>query len=206
MIQTNDGGILLRELSHRTANTLQVAVAALHLGRRGRSDLIDDALDRIGGAADLHGLLANVPAARDPLDALVDICHATRRAAGASARVELDFDLRPVEIPPDSAGPIGMIVTELVSNSIRHAFGGGPGRISVSIGPSPAGVEIAVEDDGSCAGWSRSGGQGRGIVDGLAAALGGVLIRTRTPSGSARVVMTLPPSRRSREAIATEAA
>ena len=193
MMETNDGGILLRELSHRTANTLQVAVAALHLGRRGRGDLIDAALDRIGGAADLHGLLANVPASRDPMDALVDICHATRRAAGASARVELDFDLRPVEIAPTSAGPIGMIVTELVSNSIRHAFGDGPGRISVSIGPSPAGVEIAIEDDGSCEGWSRSGGQGRGIVDGLAAALGGVLVRTRTPSGSARVVVKLPP-------------
>jgi two-component sensor histidine kinase len=206
MMDMTGEDILLRELSHRTANSLQVAVAALHLGRRGRNDLFEEALDRIGGAAELHGLLGQAPASLDQMQALVAICHATRRAAGASASVRLDFDLQPVDIPIASTRPVGMILSELVSNSIRHAFQNGTGRIAVSVGASGGGVEIAVEDDGSCAGWSRPDGQGHGIVDGLAHSVGGHVVRMRTAKGSARVVLTLPASQPERLAGGAEAA
>jgi two-component sensor histidine kinase len=67
-----------------------------------------------------------------------------------SADVELHLDVENIPVFVDTAIPCGLIVNELVSNSLQHAFPEGrKGRVSVGLhAPRGGGVEIAIADDG----------------------------------------------------------
>lgn len=183
----------MRELSHRTANALQRAIAAVHLSRRGNLDHLDDAMECLSGAAELHSILAEH--GLDPVDLaerLKLVAMMTRQACGAAAVVQLVFDADRVIVSTEDARRVSMIVSELVGNSIRHAFPDQVGSILVLVRDDGRHTGVMVEDDGVCEGWSRAGGQGIGIVDDLARALGGATKRTILPSGGSRVQIVIP--------------
>ncbi len=185
--------IYVRELSHRTANVLQAAIAAVHLGRRGGTRFLDEAMERLNGAAELHVILARKDdVAIDLGERVADVCLATRKVEGASEGVDFVFDLEEVLVAGEDARRIGMIVSELVGNSIRHAFPEGRGWIMIALKDDGFTSGIVVEDNGVCEGWSRPDGQGCGIVDALAKGIGGDVRRMRTPGGSSRVEVVLP--------------
>ena len=83
---------------------------------------------------------------------------------------------------------LGLIVTELVINALKHAFpDGAGGTIKVSYFSSTTGWRLAVADDG--AGMSQvevvpRSGLGTSIVGALCAQLGGKLVITSGPSGT----------------------
>jgi two-component sensor histidine kinase len=93
--------------------------------------------------------------------------------------------------------PIGLIVGEIVSNSMKHAFGDrAAGRVEVSLLRAGERFELRIADDGiglrdgaaSRAGEARDdGGIGFLLVDALASQLGGELDRA-TDGGLAYLV------------------
>lgn len=188
----NCAGLYYREMAHRTANVLQRAIAAVHLCRRGNPDHLDEAMICLRGAADLHILLSEQGS--EPVDLGDRIrlaAMATASACGAPS-IEFEFDLPRIVTAPSHARHVSMVICELVSNSIRHAFAGGPGTVLVSISDDSKRTLLRVRDDGRCSRWLRDGGQGHGIVDALATSLGGVVRRKRTKSGSAVVDVVVP--------------
>jgi two-component sensor histidine kinase len=90
---------------------------------------------------------------------LTRLCHGLFKSFGVQAgQVGIDLDLEPVLLPMDTAIPCGLIVNELVSNSLRHAFPGsrtGTIRIALSreedekyrLNVSDDGVGMAVKPD-----------------------------------------------------------
>jgi len=66
------------------------------------------------------------------------------------SRVDLDFDLDPVELGIDQALPCALILNELVSNAFKYAFPGGKaGQIRIFFRrPEPERCELIVRDDG----------------------------------------------------------
>jgi two-component sensor histidine kinase len=55
-----------------------------------------------------------------------------------------------VTVPLKIASPVGLILTELITNAIKHAFPGGrSGTISVTLNKTANGVALSVEDDGA---------------------------------------------------------
>jgi two-component sensor histidine kinase len=101
----------------------------------------------------------------------------------------------PLRVGLDFAIPLGLLVTELVTNSMKHAFAGGPGAIEVSLREPEAGqVELRVADDGK--GYdpeaSKAAGPslGASIVSGLVQQLKGVL--TVSIDGGTHSVVRLP--------------
>lgn len=182
-----------REMAHRTANVLQRALAAVHLSRRGNPDHLDHAMECLAGASELHALL--IDRSMEPVDLgerLKLVALSTGRACGADATVELAFDVQTLVVAAEHARRISMILSELVENSVRHAFRGAPGSILVFIRDDGWHTGLLVEDDGLCESWARAGGQGHAIVDGLARSLGASVRRGRSDAGGARVELVMP--------------
>jgi two-component sensor histidine kinase len=109
--------------------------------------------------------------------------------------VSLAVDAVPLKVDLDFAIPLGMIVTELVSNSLKHAFGDGGGKISVALGPNANGfVVLTVADDGcgqteAEARAPDAAAIGFKIVKGLVRQIGGT-ISVRNHKGTTTEVLT----------------
>jgi two-component sensor histidine kinase len=100
------------------------------------------------------------------------------RAHGSAAPgVRLTLDLAPVSLPVNAAVPCGLILNELVSNALKHAFGGRDGgEVAVSLrGGAQGRVRLCVRDDGRGlpAGfdWSQAQSLGLRLVQMLAGQL-----------------------------------
>ena len=67
-----------------------------------------------------------------------------------SCRISLLVDVEEISFPIDTAIPCGLIIHELVSNSLKHAFPEGrSGEVRIGLSTSPERrIELRVEDDG----------------------------------------------------------
>ncbi len=122
--------VLLREIHHRVKNNLAVIASLLtlqasHCGGELDGDAIQDLHQRIRSMALAHKRLyesKNLAAldARDYLGALADDLMAAY--GNALAHITMEKDIQDVPMNLDTAVPVGLLLTELVSNSLKHAF------------------------------------------------------------------------------------
>ena len=104
-----------------------------------------------------------------------------------------DFDA--AKMPLDRAVPVGLIVNELVTNSLRYAFDdeGGAIHIAFRLNQMIGEAELSVRDSGRRMGPTRPGSFGLRLVESLARQLGGRLTTGDVPKGTMRTV-TFPYS------------
>jgi PAS domain S-box-containing protein len=150
--------VLLREIHHRVKNNLQIISSLLNLqSRRIDDDQVRKSFqasqDRIRSMALVHERLyqSNDLAKVDFLDYInVLIPHLLRSQAVDPDRIDLAIDADQVFLDIESAIPCGLIIGELLSNSLKHAFPDGRrGRIDVSLKPKEDGrLLLCVSDDG----------------------------------------------------------
>lgn len=147
---------LLKEVYHRVKNNLQVVQSLLSLQARtvadaAARDALSGMAQRVRAMALVHEQLYQAPSlASVPLPKYVHALLGQLAAASPhDGAVHIDTDVAEVEVPPDTAIPLGLLLTELVGNSLKHAFALGlPGHVRVSVQPADDGVRIAVADDG----------------------------------------------------------
>jgi two-component sensor histidine kinase len=84
-----------------------------------------------------------------------------------------------VQVELDTATALGIVVTELVNNAYLHAFGGGAGRIAVTLRLDGANASIAIQDDGAGFAEVPTGRRGMGLVRRLVEQVGGNLTLRR---------------------------
>ncbi|AEJ60538.1 signal transduction histidine kinase [Spirochaeta thermophila DSM 6578] len=122
---------LLKEVHHRTKNTLQLIVSLLSLkGADAHCEadrkLLSDIETRVRALALLYNrlyqeeLLARVDLShylRDVVDTIVQIGHTTPHL------IQRHLKLSPLQLPPGKAVPLALILTECLLNSLTHAFG-----------------------------------------------------------------------------------
>lgn len=189
---------LQQEANHRIANNLSVIAGLVRLhaadassqaGARFSGAEVRLILEEIGSRIDtvgrLHRLLSDVPdGTAVELGAYVsDTAHAL--VSSLADEDQVDFTFRSAAgcyLDPNQAAPVALIVSELVTNSIKHAHpAGAPGKIRIRCGSGLGGtVYVEVEDDGvglpeDFDPW-KSGGLGFQVVRGLAQQLGARLI------------------------------
>lgn len=143
--------LLIREVHHRVANSLQLVRTMLSLQARGASEDARRELDVISGRimsiAAVHRRLHESSAGADTdastyLKALLADMGGLLDAPGG--RRTLDVQVDSVRVPPETLTALGLITTELVSNAAKH----GQGRITVAMREVPAGIELVVSDEG----------------------------------------------------------
>ncbi len=187
--------VLLQELQHRVANSLQIIASVLmQSARRVLSDetrgYLRDAHHRIMSVASMQRQLALTSHGDVELRPyFTELC----ASIGASmirdhTRMTLTADIDGSSVPAEISVSLGLIVTELVINALKHAFPENrEGQIRVSYRTTGTGWRLAVTDDGvgmSHAQAEPKIGLGTSIVGALSSQLGGKLVVTSAPSGT----------------------
>jgi two-component sensor histidine kinase len=171
--------ILLQELQHRVANSLQIIASILmQSARKVQSEEtrghLKDAHSRVMSIASLQQQLATSQLGRVPLRGyLTNLC----RSIAASMipdhnLLTLVAEIDDSTVEAEISISLGLIVTELVINSLKHAYPDGRGgQIRVSYHADEAGWALSVGDDGvgmPSASPDTKGGLGTSIVKALA--------------------------------------
>ena len=149
--------ILLGEIHHRVKNNLQVIDSLLDLQSARISDplvmaMLRDSQNRVRSMALIHQTLyqssnfAEVDFSQF-LDTLVPVLISSYGVD--PGRIRMRLDVSAVLLPIDSAIPCGLIVNELMSNALKHAFPDGRrGEISLHLTEEAGAVLLSFADDG----------------------------------------------------------
>lgn len=174
--------MLLVEVNHRAKNSLAVAAALLALQGRRQIDpkvkaLFAESADRLNAMARLHDLLSKSEhsARVDIATYIAELCEALKSLTSGDriavrARVEED-----ILVDADIAFPMGIVLTELITNAVKYAFPDDrKGIILVQAKRAGAGrVELIVRDNGVGMSGYREGSLGYGLVRSLVKQVGG---------------------------------
>jgi two-component sensor histidine kinase len=170
--------LFVEEISHRVINEYARAIATLSLASSRSRDpetkvSLAHAIDRLHASAATHrSLQAPLSIGKQDLaDHLEGVCGSLCLCMLAEKNITLTLNPQPIVLEPTVCWTVGLIVAELVSNSVRHGVSDG-GAIRVQIASRSQEVICIVSDNGGC-GTDPAPGRGRTVVQGLAAMLGG---------------------------------
>lgn len=190
--------VLLREVNHRVGNSLQIIASLLHLQANSSTDddvkaALSNAMGRVAAVAQVHRRLytshdLKTVMLNQYLEALLEDL---RRSAEGNRMSRLTLKAEPIEIDPDRAVAIGIIVNELVMNAVKYAYPDGAGPIHVTLQCNGDDVELAIADDGvglQVRQDPRSTGMGQRIVAAMANKLEADVTRDPAHAGT-RIVL-----------------
>lgn len=150
--------VLLKEIHHRVKNNLQIISSLLNLqsgyiqdGEAGA--MFKESRNRVKSMALIHErLYQSKDLARiDIADYVRNLTTHLFRSYGAKARaVSLEIDVENILLDIDTAMPCGLIINELVTNSLKHAFPPGTsGKIRIGLHrDNHDGLALSVSDNG----------------------------------------------------------
>ncbi len=150
--------VLLRELYHRTRNNMNVIVAMLSLqadyqGEENLKAAFKEAQSRIQAMSLVHQKLYDSRdlsriSLTEYINDLLKLLLMNR--LGAQDRIKIETRMDEVFVLIDTAIPCGLVLSEIISNSVKHAFPAGrAGTIRVDLSCAPDGtIRLGVADDG----------------------------------------------------------
>lgn len=187
---------LRAEMDHRVMNSFQTIASLLRMATRRLSDpeaqeVLALVERRFGAVASLHGELM----AREGADTVGTQSFLSRLgkllAAGAPEHVEISTEADPGELKMHQASAIGMIVSEFVANSIKHAFTDeGEGQVTLFLRNLEGGLwRLQCRDNGGAGAkaaqdGAAASGLGRKLMATAAAQLNGHLTADFTAKGA----------------------
>jgi light-regulated signal transduction histidine kinase (bacteriophytochrome) len=192
--------LLMREMHHRVQNSLQLVSAMLRLQQREFSDPIvqarfEETQRRILAMAAVHrhlwrsteiGIVHFDIYLHEIRDSLVE-------AWGRQWGEYVQLHGASVAMPTDKAIILGLIVTELLTNAVKHAYGGEPGPIQILLNEKPErSIQVVIADHGrgiECA--EREGGFGSRLTSLLVSQLEGTIEFQDNAPGT-KVVLSIP--------------
>jgi two-component sensor histidine kinase len=149
--------VLLREIQHRVKNNMQVISSLLnlqsaHIKDSQYKEMLKESQNRIRSMALIHERsyqsenLADI----DFHEYIASLVRGLFRSYNATAdRVSLVIEVEDVSLGMDTAVPCGLIINELVSNSLKHAFPRGrKGEIKIVLRSVCELIELTVADNG----------------------------------------------------------
>jgi two-component sensor histidine kinase len=202
--------VLLREVNHRVGNSLQIIASLLHLQASSATEedvkvALTNAMGRVTAVAQVHRRLYTSHDLKSVvlnqyLDALLEDL---RRSAEGNRMSRLTLRAEPIEIDPDRAVAIGIIVNELVMNAVKYAYPDCAGPIHVGLSAHGDELELSIADNGvgvNAKTDPRSTGMGQRIVSSMAAKLDASVERDPDHDGT-RIVLRFrrssPPAAKS---------
>ena len=150
-----DAQMLTNEISHRIKNNLQIIAGLIAYEARSTAPPHVQGYkameSRIGAIAQLYDLISQ--SSRGGTIAADAYLRKISKAMSASllghtSGIEIEVKAEALDIDADRAVPFGLLVNELGTNAIKHAFPGGTGRVVLSVEQVGDQIELTVADDG----------------------------------------------------------
>jgi two-component sensor histidine kinase len=173
--------VLLKEVHHRVKNNLQMTLSLIRL---------QEGISAEGGELSLKGLESRISAMAMVHEMLyssenltyIDLCEyctqlleLLRSSYAGAGSVQVSFACETVHCPLESAIPFGLLLSELVTNAIKHSSGRKSTTVSVVLGYEDGKVLLIVSDNGPGLPEGFDPGKSRGLGLQLAVALAGQL-------------------------------
>ena len=193
--------LLLREVNHRIANSLQLISSLIDLQARKVADAdareaLKRAAERVEAVTLVHRRLytsndVEFVAMDQYLEGLID--ELGRAVSGEERPARITLAAEPIRVETDKAVSIGLIVNELVTNALKYAYPGRSGDIRVGFAHNAGVVQLTVEDDG--VGYTdgtapKGSGLGAVIVNAMARTVKATVAIDTSHKGT-RVVLSL---------------
>jgi PAS domain S-box-containing protein len=148
--------VLLREIHHRVKNNMQIISSLLnlqiqHVEEEQAVNVLKESQGRVKSMSMVHEKLYQSPSFtninfKEYVERLVlDIFYSYGIKTGS---IESVFDIEDINISIETAIPLGLIINELVTNSVKYAFPQGEGTITINLKSLPDKMELIIADDG----------------------------------------------------------
>jgi two-component sensor histidine kinase len=182
--------LLIREMQHRVKNNFQMLLGLVSLRARDLHDEEDrQLLDGISEAI-MAMSLAHAQFSTGEAGEVLNLAGYLRALAAAfvanSDVVTIEARCDELEVSPEQGMPIGLIVNELITNSLKHAFDsdGGALRLELHASRHPGLATLIVADNGRGLPHDLHKGTGMKIVEALAEQIGAELSRSSAGRGT----------------------
>jgi PAS domain S-box-containing protein len=199
--------VLLKEIHHRVKNNLQIIASLLSLQSDRLKDpeaaaLFEDTQHRVRSMALIHESLYSHGdlACLNFADYVESLGTHLVQSVAAEASIRLHTDLEPLTLDVETAIPCGLILNELLTNALKHAFPDGrAGDITIGLRAGAGQVTLTVRDTG--VGFRgdfdvpRTEPLGLQLVGMLTEQLGGTLTLTRAPGTTFTLAFPYPRDR-----------
>jgi two-component sensor histidine kinase len=194
---------MFEELNHRVKNNLALVAGLLQLQARGAEPTVRDqltkAVDRVQSIAQVHEALYRGSRHND-VDFgtyLTDLCASLSRSLASDGRIELKVEAEAADLPLDTVIPLGMVVNELVTNAIKHAYPPPQtGLVSVNFQGEGELFRLVVED-GGCglpdSSRAMTGGLGMTLVNSLVGQVKGKMAIRHKPGAAFEITFPAVP-------------
>ena len=147
--------MLVHEVDHRVKNNMQMISSLLTMQTRNITDpdakvSMEQMLHRVEALGTVHRRLyqSNNVERFDVAEFARDLATDLVRGSGRGD-IQLHLDLEAVEIPAEKAPPVALMMNELLTNALKHAFAEErPGRLSITVRPDRTHFGIKIVDDG----------------------------------------------------------
>ena len=197
--------VLLREIHHRVKNNMQVIASLLSIQSNSVNPELrpyfHDNMQRIRAMARIHeSLYASDNLSQVDFAAyLRSLCEDLKNSFGAGRRIEHEIVGPAMSFPIDTATPLGLLLSEVISNSLKHAFAGeASGTIRIEIDKGADGTQFVVHDDGAGMApdvdLNTDRSMGLRLIRILAQQLGARYSYERPEGGGTLFRLTLPPA------------
>ena len=188
---------LVKEVNHRVQNSLQLVSAFLSMQSRTGADEVltahlEEAQRRISAVALVHRRLYSDDSFEfvDLSRYLEELVADLKTSLGPQWASQMTVELAPIMAPTDMAVSIGLLLTELVINANKYAYGGAAGPLSIALEPYRNRLRLIVADQGRGKTGTRKGFGSR-MLDALVQQISGVLDESDNHPGL-RMILTAP--------------
>jgi len=183
MLSKEEKEVMLKEIHHRVKNNLQIVKSLIRFQMDQvkdpkTSELFNECVNRVSAMALVHEQtylskdLANIDVSSYLAHLTRDLCYAY------TIDIKLDMDIR-INVPTmsvDTLIPLGLMINEIISNSLKYAFKGRKkGTIMVHIDGDEQGLHMRIGDDGvglpDRSNWERHNSLGMDLIHTLAGQL-----------------------------------
>lgn len=193
--------VLLKEVHHRVKNNLQIILSLLNLDSRfnekNPQETINATINRINSMALIHEKiygstdLAHVNIKEyieEETQSLIEIYN--------KENIKLEFDLDNIELDIEKAIPIGLIINELVHNTIKYAFPNNEnGILNISLKSNKKIVSLIVKDNGigipDSINIFNSSSLGFIVINNLISQIDGNLLKLNCPGSAFKIEFSI---------------
>ena len=194
--------VMLREIHHRVKNNLQIVNSLLNLQMQKIPDekavmALTDTQARVRAMSLVHERLYRTQELSriDLADYIAKLTEELLRSQKVTQRVEPDLHIQGIFLDINLAIPVGLILNEILTNSMKYAFPDGrKGKISVSADKDAESYLIRIGDNGigipATFDWQKSNTLGMKLIHGLVSQVDGTIALER--SGGTTYTIRIP--------------